>query len=343
MDKPFNSHEGSWDGQDSMEGSQTKVVFQTISRNVELGMAGIKNEYSQLKVPESDQEFVVDLAATDGENTYTTVVKSTMLPYRLAMKGEDRDEEWEQICRSLLFGTQEKYRPVVCTYDIKSQDHGGSVLTLNVHRGHAPRPGAEASIPILGTFDLRSGSKKGAISQYEMILLSTSKLGPILKDNHGLRAQNKALEEQLANFLKQKTESENELFEKFALLLNRKKLKLRALRDGFDGSDSEDDEIGYNPQARQASLSDPPAQQPTDSTRKRPLSDESDIDQYDDCYSQATPPRVSASPPDSPARSLPDDHKPVKIESITDSGPGITDAPDYNMGVGSDDETEDEI
>lgn len=232
----------------------TKAIFQTISRN-DQGSIKIKQEMdthprdgSQASMSQGsasqviDQDFVVDLVATDGDKAYNTVVKSKLLHYYLADKGGQMQDEWRKVAISVLFGTPlVASKPVVCTYTKGIDDNS---LTLNVRQGHAPRPGAEASIPILGSFALayKPASKKNAMTPFQMLVLSASKLGPSLAETRMVRKQFSAVQDQLQMFLDEKSQAETELFEKFALLLNAKKAKLRALRAGMDVSDSENED-----------------------------------------------------------------------------------------------------
>lgn len=236
------------------ETGPAKAIFQTISRN-DQGSIKIKQELdshardgSQASMSQGsasqvmDQDFVIDLVATDGDKAYNAVVKSKLLHYYLADKGGQMQDEWRKVAISVLFGTPlVASKPVVCTYTKGIDDNS---LTLNVRQGHAPRPGAEASIPILGSFALayKPASKKGAMTPFQMLVLSASKLGPSLAETRMVRKQFSAVQDQLQMFLDEKSQTETELFEKFALLLNAKKAKLRALRAGVDVSDSDEDE-----------------------------------------------------------------------------------------------------
>lgn len=230
------------------EWGQLKVIFQTISKNNGAGVK-IKQELDSQGESQTshsqvtDQDYVVDLVATDGDKAYTTVVKSKLLNYLMAEQGGDA-EEWKRVATSILFGTPlSGTKPVVCTYSKSSDDN---VLTLNVRQGHAPRPGAEALIPIIGSFTLAyrpNSTKKAVTTPFQMLVMSASKLGPSLAEARMIRQQFDTLQNQMTQFLQEKTELENSLFEKFAMLLNKKKAKLRALRAGIDVADSEDEDI----------------------------------------------------------------------------------------------------
>lgn len=266
VDKVDDTGSGEYlrDEQDPFAQELSKIIFQTISRNDEASIK-IKQELDELPAPQSregsqmpasqvptsqevDRDFVVDLVATDGERTYNAVIKSKFLSFYLtADKGTEssakKEEEWRKVVMSILFGTPlVASRPVVATYN-KSSDN--KTLTLNIRQGHAPRPGAEASIPILGSLNLvhkPARNKSSVSSVFEMLVLSASKLGPSLAEARMVRTQFAAVQGQISNFLQDKVVAENELYEKFAMLLNKKKAKLRALKAGLDVSDSEDEE-----------------------------------------------------------------------------------------------------
>ena len=266
VDKVDDTGSGEYlrDEQDPFAQELSKIIFQTISRNDEASIK-IKQELDELPAPQSregsqmpasqvptsqevDRDFVVDLVATDGERTYNAVIKSKFLSFYLAAdKGTEsnakKEEEWRKVVMSILFGTPlVASRPVVATYNKSSDD---KTLTLNIRQGHAPRPGAEASIPILGSLTLvhkPARNKSSVSSVFEMLVLSASKLGPSLAEARMVRTQFAAVQGQISNFLQDKVDAENELYEKFAMLLNKKKAKLRALKAGLDVSDSEDEE-----------------------------------------------------------------------------------------------------
>lgn len=224
------------------EQHQRKVIFQTLSKNVP-GMK-IKQELEhqgETQAPHAsvaDQDFEVELVATDGENTFGTVVKSKLLNY--LMKDQQGNlEEWTRIARSILFGTPlSATKPIVCTYNSMNEKS----LTLNVRQGHAPRPGAEASIPLVGSFVLANRTnKKTAVTPFQMLVMSASKLGPSLAEARMLRNQFNTVQTQVSQFIQEKSEMETELFEKFTMVLNQKKAKLRALKSGIDISEDEDE------------------------------------------------------------------------------------------------------
>jgi hypothetical protein len=204
--------------------------------------------YSGLTSYENNQKL--ELTATDGNIAYySLIIPSVVRVYRIkndnldndtSLNEEERGEKgWEQLVKEVLLGARSvSTLPIVLTCRVNRER---KQLILDVRKGYAPRPGAETEIPIVGTFRLkeRPNETESRKTILAMLTESSTRLKSSLLEVKKLASNHESLQKQMTEFLQEKEASEEVLFEKFSVLLNKKKVKIRNLRRGIDQSDSD--------------------------------------------------------------------------------------------------------
>lgn len=204
--------------------------------------------YSGLTSYENNQKL--ELTATDGNTAYySLIIPSVVRVYRIkndkldndtSLNEEERGERgWEQLVKEVLLGARSvSTLPIALTCRVNRER---KQLILDVRKGYAPRPGAETEIPIVGTFRLkeRANETESRNTILGMLVESSTRLKSSLMEVNKLASNYESLQKQMTEFLQEKEASEEALFEKFSVLLNKKKVKIRNLKRGIDQSDSD--------------------------------------------------------------------------------------------------------
>lgn len=209
--------------------------------------------YSRMTSYDNNQK--IELTATDGNTAYySLIIPSVVRVYRVkddnldndtSLNEEERGEKgWEQLVKEVLLGARSvSTLPIALTCRVNRER---KQLILDVRKGYAPRPGAETEIPIVGTFRLkeRTNETESRNTIFKMLTEGSYRLKSSLLEVNKLTSNYNNLQKQMTEFLRVKETSEEILFEKFAVLLNKKKVKIRNLKRGNDQSDSELSDIG---------------------------------------------------------------------------------------------------
>ncbi|KAF5098288.1 hypothetical protein D0Z00_002088 [Geotrichum galactomycetum] len=204
--------------------------------------------YSGMTSYENNQKL--ELTATDGNTAYySLIIPSVVRVYRVkndnldndtSLNEEERGEKgWEQLVKEVLLGARSvSTLPIALTCRV---NHERKQLILDVRKGYALRPGAETEIPIVGTFRLkeRASETESRNTILGMLTESSTQLKSSLLEVNKLASNYESLQKQMTEFLQEKEASEAVLFEKFSVLLNKKKVKIRNLKRGIDQSDSD--------------------------------------------------------------------------------------------------------
>ncbi|KAG9233122.1 hypothetical protein BJ875DRAFT_55083 [Amylocarpus encephaloides] len=168
------------------------------------------------------------LIGTEEENVFATTLKHSQISASKSKKSSCSQDEWEDILLSVLRGVPPKDDTLVQGIEITAKvEKGAASLSITIQKR------IEGITQRLGTVSLAS-TEDEEISLYEWCGSVIQSKDTVTHDLESLQATARSkdevtrkLEESLAELVSLKDAHENALLEKFSLLLNEKKLKIR--------------------------------------------------------------------------------------------------------------------
>ncbi|PVH80983.1 hypothetical protein DL98DRAFT_458926 [Cadophora sp. DSE1049] len=234
------------------------------------------HEYVLLHIaPTSRKTLDLDLIGTDNETAFVYSLKHSQLS-KLKEK-KINSEEWEQTLSAFLLGTDPEGTPVATPEGVEavaSIQAGAKSLTIIIQRN------IEGITQKFGTIVLPRGPDDAAdfydwcsesvlenVKIAQQLQVSKAKLDD--KD-----AQIKKLEVALAELVQLKNDNDTQLLEKFSLLLNEKKLKIRDQQRLLQSSNIDPTQVKELEEARSRSRSAGPSRK--GKRKAGPVEEESD-------------------------------------------------------------------
>ncbi|KAK0122403.1 hypothetical protein ONS95_010641 [Cadophora gregata] len=219
------------------------------------------HEYVLLHIaPTGRKTLDLELIGTDNETAFVSSLKHSQLS-KLKEK-KINAEEWEQVLYALLLGTDPEGKPVSPGEGVEavaSIQAGAKSLTIIIQRN------IEGITQKFGTLVLPRGPDDAADFYdwcSESVLENTKIAQELQASNLKLDekdAQIKKLEVALAELVQLKNDNDTQLLEKFSLLLNEKKLKIRDQQRLLQSSNVDPTQVAELEEARSRSRSAGPS------------------------------------------------------------------------------------